>query len=401
MELGVEEMKILSVNAGSSSLKFSAYEMPEEKFLISGYFERIGMTGSFYTIKINGEKIKKEVELPDHKEAFKYLVQELIEQKVVESLEEIKGVGHRSVQGGPIAESVVATEETIETIRKYSPLAPLHNPASIVGIEAAKEIIPNATHVVVFDTAFHTTIPEENYLYPVPKSWYEKYQVRRYGFHGTSHKYITEVMKGKLNKEDVNLIICHIGNGASISAIQNGKCRNTSMGFTPVSGIMMSTRCGDIDPSIITYMMDQNMSAASIANALNKESGLLGISGQFSDSRDIEQGIEANNKDCILAQKMFVRRIVDFIAKYYVELNGCDAIVMTAGIGENSRYTRAQIIEQLEILGIHLDPEKNNKIAGYLEQNEGIITTEDSKVPIYVVPTNEEVMIARDTMNLL
>lgn len=395
-------MKVLSVNAGSSSLKFQMYEMPEEKVLISGVFERIGIDGSLYTIKVNGEKFEKVVPLPDHATAFNILTEELLERGIVKDLTEIEGIGHRIVQGADLYDkSCIIDDKVLKDIEDLSPLAPLHNPAHATGIRAAIEAVPNAVQVAVFDTSFHQTMEPSRFLYAVPYSWYENYKVRRYGFHGTSHKYITEVMKGKLNKEDVNLIICHIGNGASISAIQNGKCRNTSMGFTPVSGIMMSTRCGDIDPSIITYMMDQNMSAASIANALNKESGLLGISGQFSDSRDIEQGIEANNKDCILAQKMFVRRIVDFIAKYYVELNGCDAIVMTAGIGENSRYTRAQIIEQLEILGIHLDPEKNNKIAGYLEQNEGIITTEDSKVPIYVVPTNEEVMIARDTMNLL
>jgi len=391
----MKEMKVLSVNAGSSSLKFSAYEMPEEKLLISGYFERIGLTNSFYTIKINGEKKKVEIDLPNHNVAFECLVKELLEEKIVSDLEEIKGVGHRSVQGGDISSTVLATEEVIEKIREYSPLAPLHNPASIVGIEAAKKVLPNATHVVVFDTSFHTTIKEENYLYPVPQEWYQKYQVRRYGFHGTSYRYITETMKEKLGKENVNLIICHIGNGASICAVKDSKSINTTMGFTPVSGLMMSTRCGDIDPSIITYMAKNGLSADEIDHAINKESGLLAISG-FSDSRDIENGIEENNEKCVLAQKMLVRRITNFIVNYYVELQECDAIVFTAGIGENSRGTREEVLEQLELLGIKIDKEKNNQIAGFLPVNEGIISKEDSKVKVYVVPTNEEVMMARD-----
>ncbi len=393
-------MKVLSVNAGSSSLKFSAFEMPEEKLLINGYFERIGLDNSFYTIKVNGNKIKKEVELPNHNVAFEYLVKELIDQKIVNDLSEIKGVAHRSVQGGDISSSVIASEDVINTISLNAPLAPLHNPASIVGITSAKEVIPNATHIVVFDTSFHTTIPDYNYLYPVPKKWYHEHKVRRYGFHGTSYRYITKKMQELLGKEDVNLIVCHIGNGASISAIKDGKCLNTSMGFTPVSGIMMSSRCGEIDPSIITYMLKEGLSAEEIDNTLNKESGLLAISG-YSDSRDIEDGIANGNEDCLLAQKMFVRRIVNYIVNYYVELKTCDAIVFTAGIGENSRGTRKDIMDELSVLGITLDEEENNKIASYLEKNEGIISKSDSKVPVYVVPTNEEVMMARDVYSFI
>lgn len=388
-------MKVLSVNAGSSSLKFSAYEMPEEKLLISGYFERIGMDKSFYTIKVNGEKIKKEVDLPDHEVAFKYLVDELIDQKIVENLDEIKAIGHRSVQGGSISSSVLASDEVIKTISDNAPLAPLHNPASIVGIKSAMKVIPNAKHVVIFDTSFHTTIPEENYLYPVPREWYTKYRVRRYGFHGTSYRYITSIMQEKLNKKDVNLIICHIGNGASICAVKDGKSINTTMGFTPVSGLMMSTRCGEIDPSIVTYMIENGMSAKEVANALNKESGLIAIGG-YSDSRDIEEGIKNGNEDCVLAQKMLVRRIVNYITNYYVELKNCDGIIFTAGLGENARAMREQVLEQLEIFGIKIDKEENDKIASYLDKNEGIITTSDSKVNVYVIPTNEEVMMARD-----
>ena len=393
-------MKVLSVNAGSSSLKFSAYEMPEEKLLISGYFERIGMDKSFYTIKVNGEKIKKEVSLPDHEVAFKFLVDELMEQKIVESLDEIKAIGHRSVQGGSISSSVLVSDEVIKTSEDNAVLAPLHNPASIVGIKSAMKVIPNATHVVIFDTSFHTTIPKENYLYPVPKSWYENYKVRRYGFHGTSYRYITSVMQEKLNKENVNLIICHIGNGASICAVKDGKSLNTTMGFTPVSGLMMSTRCGEIDPSIVTYMIDNGMSAKEVSNALNKESGLIAISG-YSDSRDIEAGIKEGNEDCILAQKMLVRRIVNYITNYYVELQSCDAIVFTAGLGENARAMREEVLEQLGILGIKIDKEENNQIASYLAKSEGVITTSDSKVSAYVIPTNEEVMMARDAYSFV
>ena len=393
-------MKVLSVNAGSSSLKFSAYEMPEEKLLISGYFERIGMDKSFYTIKVNGEKLKKEVDLPNHEVAFKYLVEELMDQKIVENLDEIKAIGHRSVQGGSISSSVEVSDEVIKTIEDNAPLAPLHNPASIVGIKSAMKVVPNAHHVVIFDTSFHTTIPLENYLYPVPREWYTKYRVRRYGFHGTSYRYITSIMQEKLHKENVNLIICHIGNGASICAVKDGKSINTSMGFTPVSGLMMSTRCGEIDPSIVTYMIENGMSAKEVSNALNKESGLIAIGG-YSDSRDIEEGIKNGNTDCMLAQKMLVRRIVNYITNYYVELQECDGIVFTAGLGENARAMREQVLEQLGIMGIKLDKEENNQIASYLDKNEGVITTSDSKVSAYVIPTNEEVMMARDAYSFV
>ncbi len=393
-------MKVLSVNAGSSSLKFSAYEMPEEKLLISGYFERIGMDKSFYTIKVNGEKIKKEVSLPDHEVAFKFLVDELMDQKIVNGLDEIKAIGHRVVQGGSISSSVLVSDEVIKTIMDNSVLAPLHNPASIIGIKSAMKVIPNASHIVVFDTSFHTTIPMENYLYPVPKSWYSNYKVRRYGFHGTSYRYITSIMQEKLNKENVNLIICHIGNGASICAVKDGKSINTTMGFTPVSGLMMSTRCGEIDPSIVTYMIDNGMSAKEVSDALNKESGLIAISG-YSDSRDIEAGIKEGNEDCILAQKMLVRRIVNYITNYYVELQSCDAIVFTAGLGENATAMRKEVLEQLGVLGIKIDQEENSKIASYLDKNEGVITTSDSKVSAYVIPTNEEVMMARDAYSFV
>lgn len=390
-------MKILSVNAGSSSLKFTLFDMPEEKELISGVFERIGIENSFYTIKLNGEKIKKETELKDHKAAFELLVKELIDNKIVDSLYEIAGIGHRIVQGGSYFDkTVLATEDNISIVEKLSSLAPLHNPAAVVGIRAAQSVFPNATQTLVFDTAFHQTMEEEVYLYPVPYEWYTKYAVRRYGAHGTSHKYVSMRANEILDNEDARLITCHIGNGASISAVKAGKCVETSMGLTPNAGLMMGTRCGDIDATILPYIMEETgMSAKEMDTALNKQSGLLGISGVSSDSRDIEDGISNGDERCILAQKMYVKRIVDFIAKYYVELGGCDAIIFTAGVGENSISTRMEVMEKLACLGVKPDEERNN-----VRGKEALISADNSKIPVYVIPTNEELMIATDTYNL-
>ena len=391
-------MKILSVNAGSSSLKFQMYEMPAEEVLISGVFERIGMEGSFYTIKLNGEKIEKKAELNDHKKAFELLVSELISNNIVDSLDDISGIGHRIVQGGSYFDrSVVASEEVIAKIDELSSLAPLHNPAAIVGIRAAQAVVPNAIQTVVFDTAFHQTMPEENYLYALPYEWATDHMIRRYGAHGTSHKYVSLKMNEILDRTDTKLITCHIGNGASISAVLNGKCLNTSMGLTPNAGLIMGTRCGDIDATIVPYMMDVlKLNSKEMDTVLNKKSGLLGISGVSSDSRDIEAGIKEGNKRCELAQKMYVRRIVDYIAKYYVELGGCDAIVFTAGVGENSVPVRRQVMEALKVFGIELDEEKNN-IRGSIQK----ISTSESSVKVYVIPTDEELMIARDTLELI
>ena len=390
-------MKILSVNAGSSSLKFTLFDMPEEKELISGVFERIGIENSFYTIKLNGEKIKKETELKDHKAAFELLVKELINNNIVDSLDEIAGIGHRIVQGGSYFDkTVLATEDNISIVEKLSSLAPLHNPAAVVGIRAAQSVFPNATQTLVFDTAFHQTMEEEVYLYPVPYEWYTKYAVRRYGAHGTSHKYVSMRANEILDNEDARLITCHIGNGASISAVKAGKCVETSMGLTPNAGLMMGTRCGDIDATILPYIMEETgMSAKEMDTALNKQSGLLGISGVSSDSRDIEDGIFNGDERCILAQKMYVKRIVDFIAKYYVELGGCDAIIFTAGVGENSISTRMEVMEKLACLGVKPDEERNN-----VRGKEALISADNSKIPVYVIPTNEELMIATDTYNL-
>ena len=391
-------MIILSVNAGSSSLKFTGFEMPSEDVLISGVFERIGIDNSFYTIKVNGEKIKKEVELPNHKVAFEILIKELMDNKIVESLDEIKGVGHRIVQGGAYFDkTVIADEDAVSKIDELASLAPLHNHAAIVGINAAKEVMPNAVQTVVFDTAFHQTMAPCEYMYAVPYAWYKEYGIRKYGAHGTSHKYVSQRMNEILGRNDTKLITCHIGNGASISAVKDGKCVDTSMGLTPNAGLIMGSRCGDMDATVVTYAMEKTgMTPKEMDTVLNKQSGLLGISGVSSDSRDIEDGIKNGNERCILAQEMYVKRIVEYIAKYYVLLGGCDAIVFTAGVGENSISTRKEILVKLAVLGIKVDEEANN-----VRGEERKITTDDSAVPAYIIPTNEELMIAKDTYSLV
>ena len=392
-------MKFLCVNAGSSSLKFQLFDMPEEKVLISGYIEKIGLEDSFWTTKVNGEKIKGAKYLKNHSEAVEVLLNELVEHKAVESLDEIKGVGHRVLHGGEkYSDSVLITDEVIQDIKDLTKLGPLHHPGNLAGIEALKEVLPNVPMVAVYDTAFHQTMPKENYMYPVPYEWYLKYGVRKYGFHGTSHKYITTVMKEKLGKENVNLIICHIGSGASISAIKDGKCFDTTMGITPLDGLMMGTRSGAIDPSILEYVCKESgEDIAEITNALNKKRGLLGVCG-FSDNRDVEKAAASGDERAVLALNMYHDRIAKYIADYYIELNGkVDAIVFTAGIGENGIESREEIINRLNCIGLSIDKEVNNTIAGYRDVQEGIISSKDSKVDIYVVPTNEELMIIKDT----
>ena len=391
-------MKILSVNAGSSSLKFQLIEMPEEKELINGYFEKIGLSDSFYSIKINGEKVRKEVDLTNHSVAVGFLTKELLENNIVESLSEIKGVGHRVVQGADRFDRTVVINSSVEEIiDELSALAPLHNPAALVGIKAFKEFMPDAVHTAVFDTAFPQTLPEEAYMYALPYEWYTDYSVRKYGAHGTSHKYVSERTNELLGRTDTKLIICHLGSGCSISAISNGKCIDTSMGFTPNAGLIMGTRCGDIDSSIIPYIMNKtNMTTKDVDTALNKKSGLLAISGVGSDNRDIESGANDGNKRCILAQDMFARRVVEYIAKYYVLLGGADAICFTAGIGENSDLIREKVCNGLEFMGIELDNDKN----AIREKGNREISKKSSRTKIYVIPTNEELVIAKDTYNL-
>ena len=392
-------MKFLCVNAGSSSLKFQLFEMPEEKVIISGYIEKIGLEDSFWNTKVNGEKIKGAKYLKNHDEAVEVLLNELIEHKAVESLDEIKGVGHRVLHGGEkYSDSVLITDEVIESIKELTKLGPLHHPGNLAGIEALKAVLPEVPMVAVYDTAFHQTMPEKNYMYPVPYEWYVKYGVRKYGFHGTSHKYITTVKKEKLNKEDVNLIICHIGSGASIAAVKDGKGYDTTMGLTPLDGLMMGTRSGAIDPSILEYVAKESeMTVGEITNALNKKSGLAGVCG-LSDCRDVETAAANGDEKAQLALEMYHDRVAKYIADYFIELEGkVDAIVFTAGVGENGFEAREAILNKVAPLGITVDKEKNASIAGFKELHEGIISSKDSKIDVWVVPTNEELMIIKDT----
>ena len=396
-------MKFLCVNAGSSSLKFQLFEMPEEKVVISGYIEKIGFEDSFWNTKINGEKIKGEKFLKNHTEAVDVMLDEIIKYKAVESLDEIKGVGHRVLHGGEkYSDSVLIDDQVVQDIKDLTKLGPLHHPGNLAGIEAMRKALPGVPNVAVFDTAFHQTMPQVNYMYPVLYEWYEKYGVRKYGFHGTSHKYITETMKKMLGKEDVNLIICHVGSGASISCIKDGKCYDTTMGLTPLDGLMMGTRCGSIDPSIIEYVCKESgKDVSEITNDLNKKSGLLGICG-YNDNRDVEKAIAEGNERAKLALDMYIDIICRFIAEYYIELGGkVDAMVMTAGVLENGSETRAAIIEMLKPFGVEVDSKTNDKIAGFKDIHEGLITTKKSAFPVYVIPTNEEIMIIRDTYEIV
>ena len=396
--------KYLAINCGSSSLKFSLYEMPNEIEIISGYVEKIGYEDSFWTIKINGNKKINKKYLKDHLDAVNIMIDELINNKIITSLEDIKGIGHRVLHGGEYYDdSVEINDIVLEKIISLTNLGPLHLPGQIAGIKAMKECIPNVKQVAVFDTAFHQTMPKENYLYALPYEWYTEYGIRKYGFHGISHKYITEVMKGKLNKEDVNLIICHVGSGASISCIKNGKCYDTSMGLTPLDGLIMGTRCGNIDPSIIEFMINNsNMELDEVMNNLNKESGLLGICGK-NDFRDVVSLKNNNNERSILAYNMFMDSIIKYISEYYFELEGdIDAIVFTAGVLENNIKLREDIINKLSIpMNISINSDINNNIGYGCELKEGVITSNQSKIPVYVIPTSEEVMIVKDTYNII
>jgi len=395
-------MKILSVNCGSSSLKFQMYEMPEEKVLISGYVEKIGQPDCFWTIKVNGEKIKDQKPLQNHTEAVEVLIDELFKNNIVESLDEIKGIGHRVLHGGEVYDkSVIITDEVIEHIKSLTKLGPLHHPGNLAGIEALKKVLPEVPMVAVFDTAFHQTMPKRNFVYPVPMDWYKEYGVRKYGFHGTSHKYITETMKEKLGREDVNLIICHIGSGASIAAIKDGKCYDTTMGLTPLDGLMMGTRSGAIDPSILEYVCKESgKTIGEVTNDLNKKSGFQGVAG-VADCRDVEDLVKEGNEDAILAFDLYCDRIAKYIANYYIELEGnADSIVFTAGVGENGFMVRSQVVKMLNPLGIYLDEEVNNNTASFKSIKEGVISSTDSKVEVRVLPTDEEIMIVRDTYDL-
>lgn len=397
---GVEGMAlILAINAGSSSLKFQLLKMPAEKLVTKGSVERIGLSDSIFTISVNGEKIQKIEAIGDHEVAVRLLLDKLVSLKIIQSLKEIDGVGHRVVHGGEtFNDSALVTDDVIKKIESLSDLAPLHNPANLVGIRAFRQVLPDVPEVVVFDTAFHQTMGSEAYLYSVPYDYYTKYGVRKYGFHGTSHKYVTGRAAELLHRplEKLRLISCHLGNGASITAVKGGKSIDTSMGFTPLAGLTMGTRSGDIDPALIPYIMDKTgMNATEVVNVLNKKSGLLGLTGFSSDLRDIEKEAKRGNKRAGMAIDVFIERIQKFIGAYAAKLSGVDAIIFTAGIGEHSPMIRERVMDGLEFMGVYEDHEKNQVIG-----EEAVVSAPHSPVKVLVIPTNEEVMIARDTVRL-
>lgn len=396
-------MKVLVINCGSSSLKYQILDMTHESLLCKGLVERIGMDGSVITHeKIGLEKVKTEVPMKDHKDAIEQVLKAVQDPEcgVVKSMDEIGAVGHRVVHAGEkFASSVLITEEVIKALEECVELAPLHNPPNLLGIAACQELMPDTPMVGVFDTAFHQTMPPESYIYAIPYEYYQKYGIRRYGFHGTSHKYVAERASKMLNTDigDLKLITCHLGNGASVSAIKRGKCIDTSMGFTPLEGLVMGTRSGDIDPAIVTYIREkENLPQGKANEILNKKSGVLGISGVSSDFRDIEKAVEEGNERAALALKVFAHKVRFYIGAYIAEMNGVDAIIFTAGVGENDVTMREIICNNLGNLGIKLDPVKNKMRGKEME-----ISTDDSRVKLLMIPTNEELMIARDTYNIV
>ena len=396
-------MKVLVINCGSSSLKYQILDMTNESLLCKGLVERIGMDGSVITHeKIGMDKVKTEVPMKDHKDAIEQVLAAVQDKDhgVVKSMDEIGAVGHRVVHAGEkFSKSVLITDDVIKALEDCVELAPLHNPPNLLGISACKQLMPSTPMVAVFDTAFHQTMPPESYIYAIPYEYYEKYGIRRYGFHGTSHKYVAERASRMLNVslEDLKLITCHLGNGASVSAIKRGKCIETSKGFTPLEGLVMGTRSGDLDPAIVSFIQEkENLSQDKVNNILNKKSGVLGISGVSSDFRDLEEAVSNGNERAALALKVFAHKVRFYIGAYIAEMNGVDAIVFTAGVGENDVTMREIICNNLGNLGIKLDPVEN-KIRG----KEAIISADDSKVKILMIPTNEELMIARDTYNIV
>ena len=394
-------VKVMAVNAGSSSLKFQLINMPSEEVITSGLVERIGQEVGNFVIKVNGEKIQTQTPIPDHQVAVDLLLNALVDHHIVESLEEIDAVGHRVVHGGEdFDDSVVVDEEAVKKVADLAELAPLHNPANIIGYKAFKEALPDHVgHVFVFDTAFHQTLDKERYLYPLPLEYYTDLKVRKYGAHGTSHKYVSQQAIEMLgNPKESRIIVCHLGNGASVSAVQDGKCIDTSMGFTPLAGVMMGTRSGDVDPSVIDYLIEEvGLDMKEVIEMLNKESGLLGVSGVSSDFRDVQEAAANGNERAQLALDIFFRRVIAYIGRYFIALGGVDAICFTAGIGENSFFARKEICNLLaEALGIEIDDDANVNGKG-----DRLISTPNSKVKIYVIPTNEELVIARDTKRLL
>lgn len=395
-------MKILVINCGSSSLKYQLFDMDNEEVLVKGLVERIGIDGSRLKQEKGDDEYIIEEDMKDHTEAVKHVFDAITDKEngVISDLSEIDAVGHRFVHGGEkITKSVVIDDEVKEAVKEYSKFAPLHNPANMMGLEACEKLLPNVKNVAVFDTAFHQSMPEENFLYGIDYKYYEDQAVRKYGFHGTSHDFITQKTAKVLEKEqnELNMISCHLGNGSSICAVKEGKSFDTTMGLTPLEGLVMGTRSGDLDPTVVTFLMNEyGYDTKKMDNVLNKESGVLGVSGVSSDFRDLENAAEEGNKRADIALKMFANRAKRYVAGYMAEVGNVDAIVFTGGIGENSATMRADIMKGFEQFGIKIDSEKNNVRGGC-----HLISTDDSKVKVFVIATNEELMIARDTKKLV
>lgn len=391
-------MKVLVINCGSSSLKYQLFDMTDESVLCKGLVERIGIEGSKLTHKVNGEKLVVEEPMKDHTEAINHVFDALLDGKygVIKSLDEVSAIGHRVLHGGDkLTESCIIDDKVKDKIREFIKFGPLHNPANLMGIEACEKLAPGKKNIAVFDTAFHQTMPAKTFMYAIPYEYYEDYRLRKFGFHGTSHRYITLRTQQLLDKEDINIITVHLGNGSSIAAVKDGKCYDTSMGLTPLEGLLMGTRSGDLDPTVMTFLMNEKgYSADEMNQILNKKSGVLGVSGISSDFRDLEEEAEKGNDRAQLALDMFIERVKRYIGGYMAELGHVDAICFAGGIGENSSSMRKDILNTFEELGVKLDLEKNNT------REEALISSDDSKVKVYVVPTNEELMIARDTLDL-
>ncbi len=391
--------KVIAINAGSSSLKFQLFEMPSEEVITKGLIERIGLKDSVFNITVDGNKVQEISDIPDHEVAVKIILDKLTTLGIIKSLNEIDGIGHRVVHGGEtFHDSVVITEAVLNKIEELSELAPLHNPANLTGIKAFQSVLPNVPAIAVFDTAFHQTMPESSFLYSLPYEYYTNYGIRKYGFHGTSHKYVSQRAAEMLGRpvEQLRLLSCHLGNGASIAAIEGGKSIDTSMGFTPLAGVTMGTRSGNIDPALIPYIMEKTgKNADEVLEVLNKKSGMLAVSGFSSDLRDIEVEANKGNDRAQLALDVFANRIHKYIGSYAARMCGVDAIIFTAGIGENSDTIRASVLKGLEFMGVYWDPALN-KVRG----EEAFINYPHSPVKVLVIPTNEEVMIARDVLRL-
>ena len=391
--------KIRAINAGSSSFKFQLFEMPAEKEIAKGLVERIGLDNGIFSITVDGEKKTVNQDFKNHEEAVNLMLDKLVENGVIRSINDIDASGHRVVHGGEVFDrSVLIDDEVVKKIQELSELAPLHNPANLMGINAFREQLPDVPHVAVFDTSFHQTMPESSYLYSLPYNYYEDYGIRKYGFHGTSHKYVTQRASELMNRplEELRIISCHLGNGASIAAVKGGESIDTSMGFTPLAGVTMGTRSGNIDPALIPYIMEKTgKSAVEVLNVLNKESGLLGVSGFSSDLRDIEEEAQNGNERAELALEVFGERIHKYMGSYATRMGGLDAIIFTAGVGENSDIVRAKVLEGLEFMGVYFDPTSND-----VRGQEKFINHPYSPVKIIIIPTDEEVMIARDVMDI-